>query len=247
MNNKDNNKNNRENKDNIRIVRIISEDNNNVNTINGLNSINNNINKNNNINDMNNQSNQSNQNNMENYNNNESINNYNSPNPYNITNNSNQFHDVDMEAILDVMGCRTRREIINLLREEPRFVSEISQELEVGQKAIIEHLRAMEEIGILESSFRKIVRGRPRKYYDMPRDFSINITINENSFDVNISEDILNLKQLPSGDEWSKLLELERRIDQGHWEAVEELKSQIRLYENLKSRAEYILERTQMK
>ena len=171
---------------------------------------------------------------------------YATPNPYNITNNSNQFNNVDMEDILDVMGCRTRREIINLLREEPRFVSEISQELEIGQKAIIEHLRAMEEIGILESSFKKIVRGRPRKYYDMPNDFTISITITENSFDVNISEDILNLKQLPSGDEWSKLLEIEKRIDQGHWEAVEELKSQIRLYENLKNRAEYILERTQM-
>lgn len=207
----------KDNKDSIRIVRITNENSNNID----------------------------NRNNMENYNTNEDINNYNSPNPYNITNNSNQFHDVDMESILDVMGCRTRREIINLLREEPRFVSEISQELEVGQKAIIEHLRAMEEIGILESSFKKIVRGRPRKYYDMPNDFSINITISENSFDVNISEDILNLKQLPSGDEWSKLLELERRIDQGHWEAVEELKSQIRLYENLKNRAEYILERTQ--
>ncbi|MPL62047.1 hypothetical protein SDC9_07643 [bioreactor metagenome] len=172
---------------------------------------------------------------------------YATPNPYNITNNSNQFNNVDMEDILDVMGCRTRREIINLLREEPRFVSEISQELEIGQKAIIEHLRAMEEIGILESSFKKIVRGRPRKYYDMPNDFTISITITENSFDVNISEDILNLKQLPSGDEWSKLLEIEKRIDQGHWEAVEELKSQIRLYENLKNRAEYILERTRMK
>jgi ArsR family transcriptional regulator len=81
----------------------------------------------------------------------------------------------------------------------------------------------------------------------MPNDFTINITVTENSFDVKISEDILNLKQLPSGDEWSKLLDLERRIDQGHWEAVEDLKSQIRLYENLKNRAEYILERTQMR
>jgi len=164
-----------------------------------------------------------------------------------MTNNptQNPFYDVDMEDILDVMGCRTRREIINLLREEPRFVSEISKELEIGQKAIIEHLRAMEELGLLESSFKKIVRGRPRKYYDMPHDFSINITVTETSFDINISEDILQLKQLPSGDEWSKLLEIEKKIDQGHWEAVEELKSLIRLYDNLKNRAEYILERTE--
>ena len=163
-----------------------------------------------------------------------------------MTNNptQNPFYDVDMEDILDVMGCRTRREIINLLREEPRFVSEISKELEIGQKAIIEHLRAMEELGLLESSFKKIVRGRPRKYYDMPHDFSINITVTETSFDINISEDILQLKQLPSGDEWSKLLEIEKKIE-GHWEAVEELKSLIRLYDNLKNRAEYILERTE--
>ncbi|MGL6298166.1 MAG: ArsR/SmtB family transcription factor, partial [Methanobacteriaceae archaeon] len=59
----------------------------------------------------------------------------------------------DINDILDVMGSKTRREIINLLREEPRFVSEISKELEIGQKAIIAHLRAMEELGILESSY----------------------------------------------------------------------------------------------
>lgn len=155
--------------------------------------------------------------------------------------------DVDMEAILDVMGCKTRRDIIDLLREEPRFVSEISQELQIGQKAIIEHLRAMEEIGILESSYKKVVRGRPRKYYDMPNDVNVQITITKNSFNVNITDDIRNTPQLPSGDEWSKLLEIEKRIDQGHTEAIEELKSQIRLYDNLKERAEYILERTTRK
>ncbi|MDR1722077.1 MAG: ArsR family transcriptional regulator [Methanobrevibacter sp.] len=159
----------------------------------------------------------------------------------------NNLNNVDMEDILDVMGCRTRREIINLLREEPKFVSEISKELEIGQKAIIEHLRAMEEIGILNSSFKKIVRGRPRKYYDMPHDFNINITVTKNSLDIKITEDILNLKQLPSGDEWSKLLDIEKRIDNGQWEAVEELKNQIRLYDNLKNRAEYILERVNKK
>ncbi len=41
------------------------------------------------------------------------------------------------------------------------FVSEISNELNIGQKAIIEHLRAMENVGILSSSYKKIVRGRP--------------------------------------------------------------------------------------
>ena len=152
--------------------------------------------------------------------------------------------EIDEEDILDVMGCKTRRDIINLLRQEPMFVSEISNELDIGQKAIIAHLRAMEDIGILNSSYKKILRGRPRKYYDLQNEVNIHITINRNTFDVNFSDDILNTLQLPSGDEWSKLLDSEKRIDAGQLEAIEELKNQIRLYGNLKERAEYILERT---
>ena len=152
--------------------------------------------------------------------------------------------DIDVEDILDVMGCKTRRDIINLLREEPMFVSEISNELDIGQKAIIAHLRAMEDIGILNSSYKKILRGRPRKYYDLQNEVNIHITINRNNFDVKFTDDMLNTLQLPSGDEWSKLLDIERRIDDGQLEAIDELKNQIRLYGNLLERAEYILERT---
>ncbi len=154
------------------------------------------------------------------------------------------IEDIDIEDIFDVMGCKTRRDIINLLKDEPMFVSEISNELNIGQKAIIAHLRAMEEMGILNSSYKKIMRGRPRKYYDLDRDVTINITINKIGLSANVPEDILLTPQLPSGDEWSKLLEIEKKIDNGQLEAIEELKNQIRLYNNLKDRAEYILERT---
>ena len=157
---------------------------------------------------------------------------------------NNQADDIDVEDILDVMGCKTRRDIINLLREEPMFVSEISNELDIGQKAIIAHLRAMEDIGILNSSYKKILRGRPRKYYDLQNEVNIHITINRNNFDVQFTDDMLNTLQLPSGDEWSKLLDIEKRIDDGQLEAIDELKNQIRLYGNLLDRAEYILERT---
>lgn len=154
---------------------------------------------------------------------------------------STSVDEMDIEDVLDVMGCRTRREIINLLREEPRFVSQISKELEIGQKAIIEHLRAMENLGILRSSYKKIERGRPRKYYDMSRDITVNIVINRNFFEIGISEETLNRKQLPSGEEWSRLLDVEQRIKMGQWEAIEELKSLIRLYNSLKRKAEDIL------
>ena len=160
------------------------------------------------------------------------------------TNYNGPSDDIDVEDILDVMGCKTRRDIINLLREEPMFVSEISNELDIGQKSIIAHLRAMEDIGILNSSYKKILRGRPRKYYDLQNEVNIHITINRNNFDVQFTDDMLNTLQLPSGDEWSKLLDIEKRIDDGQLEAIDELRNQIRLYGNLLERAEYILERT---
>lgn len=158
-----------------------------------------------------------------------------------------EIEDIDIEDIFDVMGCKTRRDIINLLKDEPMFVSEISNELNVGQKAIIAHLRAMEEMGILNSSYKKIMRGRPRKYYDLHHDLTINITIDKTGLNITIPENMLLTPQLPSGDEWSKLLEIEKKIDNGQLEAIEELKNQIRLYDNLKQRAEYILERTMKK
>ncbi len=154
----------------------------------------------------------------------------------------NEYDDITKEAILDVMGCRTRRDIMELLREEPRFVSQLSTELEVGQKAIIEHLRAMEEIGILESSLKKIERGRPRKYYKMPHDIKVNIIIDKNTFEIGITERNLEHKQLPSGDEWSRLLNVEQRLRSGQLEALSELKSLIKLYATLQKRAIEVLE-----
>jgi ArsR family transcriptional regulator len=137
---------------------------------------------------------------------------------------------MDLEAILDVMGCKTRRDIINLLTDEPRFVSEISKELEVGQKAIIEHLRAMEELGLLSSSFQKIERGRPRKYYDISQDIQIQIFIGPGAIKMNVI-----------GQEFSELHTLEGRIHMGENGVIEDLQKLIKKYEDAKKHAERLL------
>ena len=137
---------------------------------------------------------------------------------------------MDLEAILDVMGCKTRRDIINLLTDEPRFVSEISKELEVGQKAIIEHLRAMEELGLLSSSFQKIERGRPRKYYDISQDIQIQIFIGPGAIKMNVISQ-----------EFSELYTLEGRIHMGETEVTDELQKLIKKYDDAKKHAEKLL------
>ena len=137
---------------------------------------------------------------------------------------------MDLEAILDVMGCKTRRDILILLTEEPRFVSEISKELEIGQKAIIEHLKAMEELGLLKSSFQKIERGRPRKYYDISQKVEIQICIDRDTIKMDVK-----------GDDFSKLQEIETRFSLGHEDIIEDLEELIDRYDKAKKYAEILL------
>lgn len=138
---------------------------------------------------------------------------------------------MDLEELLDVMGCKTRRDILDFLREEPRFVSQISRELDVGQKAIIEHLRAMEDVGLLNSSFRKIERGRPRKYYGISRDIE---------FQIFISQGIIRVKG--PGHQFQELQKLEERARMGE-EVEDELQNLIDEYHQAIDHANDLLKR----
>ncbi|WJI09621.1 ArsR family transcriptional regulator [Methanobacterium sp. CWC-01] len=136
---------------------------------------------------------------------------------------------MDLELLLDVMGCKTRRNILDLLRDEPRFVSQISKELEVGQKAIIEHLRAMEEAGLLSSFFQKIERGRPRKYYDISQDVEFQIFISQGTIRIKVP-----------GHEFQELQMLEERSLRGE-DVSDDLKNLIKNYDLAKKHAEDLL------
>jgi len=73
--------------------------------------------------------------------------------------------------LLDILGNRNRRRIIELLREKPCFVTEISDRLMISPKAVIDHLQMLEQARIL--SFRS--DDRRRKYYYLEHDISIQV------------------------------------------------------------------------
>ncbi|NOZ77019.1 MAG: ArsR family transcriptional regulator [Euryarchaeota archaeon] len=127
-----------------------------------------------------------------------------------------------MEDILDILGNETRRGILQLLSERPCYVSELSQELNIGQKAIIEHLELMRQLGILEARHQKIEKGRPRKYFGISRDFILEVRIGQDDFNVqtlypDISEGILkdfpNLSEINDQLKEIEGLQGERRIE----------------------------------
>ncbi|MBE6487765.1 MAG: ArsR family transcriptional regulator [Methanosphaera stadtmanae] len=137
---------------------------------------------------------------------------------------------MNLEAVLDVIGCKTRRDILALLTEEPRFVSEISQELEIGQKAIIGHLKAMEELGLINPTYQKIERGRPRKYYEISQGVEIKIFIKPDTIQMHMV-----------GEEFTELHNIEERLIHGDKTAIDDLKILINKYKNAQKYAEDLL------
>jgi ArsR family transcriptional regulator len=78
--------------------------------------------------------------------------------------------------ILDILGNRNRRRIIELLRQKPCFVTEISERLTISPKAVIEHLQLMEQENILRYNHDQ----RRRKYYYLAHDIDVIVRIEKN-------------------------------------------------------------------
>lgn len=82
---------------------------------------------------------------------------------------------IEIARVLDLLGNRNRRRIIELLREKPCFVTEISDRLMISPKAVIEHLQMLEREDIL--SFQ--TDSRRRKYYFLLNDIQIVVSLIE--------------------------------------------------------------------
>ncbi|MHC1626231.1 MAG: ArsR/SmtB family transcription factor [Methanoculleaceae archaeon] len=79
----------------------------------------------------------------------------------------------EVSRLLDILGNRNRRRIIQLLQQKPCFVTEISERLMISPKAVIEHLQMMERENLLQS----YCDSRRRKYYTLSRDINLMIKL----------------------------------------------------------------------
>jgi len=82
---------------------------------------------------------------------------------------------VEVARLLDILGNRNRRRIIELLRQKPCFVTEISDTLMLSPKAVIDHLQMMERETILSCQMDE----RRRKYYYLANDILIDVSLKE--------------------------------------------------------------------
>jgi ArsR family transcriptional regulator len=85
---------------------------------------------------------------------------------------------MDSAVLLDLLGNENRRRILQLLAHKPCYVTEISEYLGVSPKAVIDHLRKLEEAGLIESR----TDDQRRKYFHISRDIRLEVNVSRYGF-----------------------------------------------------------------
>ena len=85
---------------------------------------------------------------------------------------------MDSAELLDLLGNDNRRRILRLLSHKPCYVTEISEYLGVSPKAVIDHLKRLEEANLVESHTDD---GR-RKYFSIARNLRLEVRVSPYQF-----------------------------------------------------------------
>ncbi|NMC60499.1 MAG: ArsR family transcriptional regulator [Candidatus Methanofastidiosa archaeon] len=100
------------------------------------------------------------------------------------------------EEIFDILGNQTRRMILEMLATSPCYTTEIADRLEIGQKAINEHLKIMQELGLIDLFVLKQKRGSPRKYFKIKDNIRMELFVAPRVFDASIKTEEIDLESI---------------------------------------------------
>ncbi|MCU0637651.1 MAG: helix-turn-helix domain-containing protein [Methanothrix sp.] len=95
---------------------------------------------------------------------------------------------LDPVELLDILGNENRRRILQLLSFRPFYFNEMAKRLDVGPKAVIDHLEMLERAGLVECYQNS---GR-RKYFRIARKTVLEVALSPHSYGVRAyhSEDV---------------------------------------------------------
>ncbi|MDD4579254.1 MAG: helix-turn-helix domain-containing protein [Methanothrix sp.] len=99
----------------------------------------------------------------------------------------NRVMILDPVELLDILGNENRRRILQLLSFHPFYFNEMAKRLDVGPKAVIDHLEMLERAGLVECYQDQ---GR-RKYFRIARKTVLEVAVSPHSYGVRayLSED----------------------------------------------------------
>ncbi len=87
---------------------------------------------------------------------------------------------LDPVELLDILGNENRRRILQLLSFRPFYFNEIAKRLDVGPKAVIDHLEMLERAGLIEC-YHDTSR---RKYFRIIRKTILEVAVSPHSYGV---------------------------------------------------------------
>jgi ArsR family transcriptional regulator len=118
-----------------------------------------------------------------------------------------------LDDLFNILGNETRRRILQLLAEEPKYLLQLARNMSVTQQAILKHLNILESCGIVTSYEAKSdLAAPPRKYYGLAKSLCLSIGLTPNIVDFvarEIPREVDVSKLLPP-----KLLELQKQVKQ---------------------------------
>ncbi len=87
---------------------------------------------------------------------------------------------MDPIELLDILGNENRRRILQLLSFRPFYFNEIAKRLDVGPKAVIDHLEMLERAGLIECYHDE----SRRKYFRIVRNTVLEVAVSPHSYGV---------------------------------------------------------------
>ena len=96
-----------------------------------------------------------------------------------------EVNEQKLDLLLSILGNRTRRQILQLLAEEPHYILQLSKELGISQQAILKHLVLLDKHGLVSSYEKESDLGAPpRKYYCLNSAVYLTINLAGNLFGI---------------------------------------------------------------
>lgn len=136
---------------------------------------------------------------------------------------------MDSGALLDILGNRNRRRILRLLAQKPCYVTEISEHLGVSPKAVIDHLRKLEEADLVESRTDE----HRRKYFYIANNVRLEVNVSKYGYGAKSAYPASSTLDLGSCEHLS--VNIERHRQDGDTEDIGEMADELRRLEELEN------------
>lgn len=92
------------------------------------------------------------------------------------------------KEFFNLISNETRRSILRSVAQEPKYLFQLSKELDKPQQSLKRHLRCLMEKGWLDQEMVEGPKGPARKMYRISKNISVRITLTQHSFDFDVLE-----------------------------------------------------------